>query len=263
MIINDDHRKDASTLSRPAAYLPPRDPDVLRSKLRTLEKKRHAVDPNKPLEYLQFTHRIASFAYALGGSPEDLSAILQPALLGGHRILAETGTPIDPSTALALWGSAAIAKEQTLIETLQTLDPNRIGSIQMVPRYARMLVALFTAIQHLSVGNKQQARFDIIAYDKQYFKKQRLQSRALEHAFSWSLGLRAMLALIDDTTQAFQKAVDDRAQYLTTAYNDPAHQYDHESLLDLHGLGVLSIAQRYGRKPKSHVTALPLSLIAE
>jgi hypothetical protein len=249
---------DPSGTRTPRTYATPRPELRLRHRYATLLTQQASLGFYATENRLQIVLRLACFAYALGATYDEIRAILR------HETDAITlylrgSRPVDGSLAIALWGIAGIIGQDDLLNSLATLDPNRLGS--KVPlRYTRMLRALFITMQNLWVGHDR-ASETLMQYDRAGGRK-RPSSGKLEMAIAWSLGLRTLLGTIAEGEQPFATSITARVDYLETTYTNERDNLDHEGLLDVHGLGILMIAYRYGRTTTCASTTLPSALLA-
>jgi len=240
-------------------YRRPRDGRLIQTRLNTITREYLALSRNALEKRIQLCHRIGCLRYALSRSDEEIMTAFQAACEQIPFLLAQETRPIDGSLALALWGIAAIASDLDVLRSLAIVDPNRIGSQHAVPRYTRMLAALFRALQRLASGDPRYMS-DIADYDRESTAKKRIKSRTLAQAFQWSRGLRDMIASAAADAQTVEVALAARVRYLDDSYG-PDDLADHEGLLDVHGLGVIAVLRRRGFTAATSAGPLPSDLL--
>ena len=238
-------------------YLHARDKDRLHVLLKEKRSSLTNLNTGSIQPRIALGCRIGCLLYALDAPIDEIQSIFEetaqtiPTLLR-HR-------SIEPSMAISCWGIATIAKRHDILKSLQVADPQRLGSQHGVPRYMRMLTSLFSAMQAISEKDINLTLRYIAEFDRDSQK-----SRTRRDFLSWSNGLKNILvAGTKKDTHEIDAAINARCTYLDTSYTSKTDLEDHEALLDVHGIGVLSAIRLSGLEFYASGTTLPKALLKE
>jgi len=197
-------------------------------------------------------HRMGCIKYALGYDQSEIirsferAADLIPGLLRHGSI--------EPSLALSAWGICFIAGRRDVLDILSMTESERLRTQHVQEKYIKMIANIFRANQKSWKSDVDGVVKEITEYDR--LLARRRTNRMFER---WAQGLRDM-HMAHAQGSNIPDVIAARIAYLNNSY--PEDQIDHESLLDVHGMGVFGASSLGGWRMNGDGSPFPVVLHA-